>query len=517
MYRVLLADDEQVTRKYLSGLIDWESHGYIVVGIAHNGQQAFDMFCAHQPDIVITDIQMPLKDGLLFAQEIMEKNPQVYIIFLTAHEESEYAIKAINMGIKRYLLKYQIDAERLCNELMLANNALTERNAEVSSGIIKELGEMLVGRQSCNRLKDTLSELGFASTKGFLTVAASIDRHYRATGLVDDYQNARNALVRLLASKQKEAIKHCFCEVEYNRFVLLVQKQGGFSERELCTAVHFWLQDAASAFAKATTDTVSIAVDTHVVDAAALPAQAAQLFDLLSSSAFLGNNWQILTPCPSPTPLTHMGDIGTAIAKALTLLQDNQMHELKKLVYEIFEETTTQQMASELALSLLNEFLVSLRIHQLDYKSIYNYKERELSSYFAAKTRADYVEWFFCILAKAQPFIGVGYDMSLSPKIRMAISYIAANYSQKITLAQMAAYLQLSEGYFCYLFKKEMQKSFITYLNEYRVAKAEQLLRETPMKVYEVSAEVGFENFQYFSMIFRKFTGKSPSRYQRSD
>ena len=103
---------------------------------------------------------------------------------------------------------------------------------------------------------------------------------------------------------------------------------------------------------------------------------------------------------------------------------------------------------------------------------------------------------------------------SKSKYIEEAIAYLRAHYSEELTIADAAAAINLSEGYLSRLFKKETEYTFNNYLTLYRIHTAMRLLQDCHKKVYEVSEEVGFADMTYFSTLFKKFVGLTPSEYQ---
>jgi AraC-like DNA-binding protein len=99
-------------------------------------------------------------------------------------------------------------------------------------------------------------------------------------------------------------------------------------------------------------------------------------------------------------------------------------------------------------------------------------------------------------------------------RIKTAIQFIQANYGSKISTKDLAILLNLSEGYFCRLFKQLVKKTPIDYLNYYRVNKAIRLLEDTDKKVIDIAMEVGFDNFSYFIGTFKHYTTCTPAKYR---
>lgn len=99
-------------------------------------------------------------------------------------------------------------------------------------------------------------------------------------------------------------------------------------------------------------------------------------------------------------------------------------------------------------------------------------------------------------------------------KLKTALKYIQDNHSKKISTVDIAACVDMSEGHFCRVFKQYVKKTPVEYLNHYRITRAAKLLEETGMKVLEAAMEVGFDNLSYFTGLFKRHMGMTPSRYR---
>ncbi|MEG0542047.1 MAG: response regulator, partial [Angelakisella sp.] len=103
---------------------------------------------------------------------------------------------------------------------------------------------------------------------------------------------------------------------------------------------------------------------------------------------------------------------------------------------------------------------------------------------------------------------------SKSKYVEQAIGYMRENYARDLTVTEAAEFLGLSEGHLSRIFKKETDYTFMSYLTNYRIHMAMELLRDCRLKVYEVAAQVGYTDTAYFSNLFKKLVGVSPSEYQ---
>ena len=130
MYRVILAEDEELVRRALLATTDWESHGFAVVAAAKDGSEAFAQICAAKPDLVVTDIRMPMLDGISLVRMVREELPadeRPFFVILTAHGDFDYARQAVKLDVIDFLTKPLDDAE-LAATLDKARARLDERN-----------------------------------------------------------------------------------------------------------------------------------------------------------------------------------------------------------------------------------------------------------------------------------------------------------------------------------------------------------------------------------------------------
>lgn len=138
MYRILLADDEPIILSGLQSMLHWENYGCTVVGGARNGEQALKQIREYAPDIVICDINMPILSGLEVLSRCTEEFPEIVFIMLTNHEDFDMAREALRNQAVDYLLKIDLDEQKLARSVMLAIEARVKRGKLAQTGTSKE-------------------------------------------------------------------------------------------------------------------------------------------------------------------------------------------------------------------------------------------------------------------------------------------------------------------------------------------------------------------------------------------
>ena len=136
MYKVMLADDENLILQGLENIIEWEELGLEIVNKASNGQEAIDKFKENPVDIVVTDINMPQVTGLELLKELKKINSYVKFIILSGYDDFSYAKKAIELGVENYILK-PIDEEELEKTLKNTINKIKQEKEENKSSLGK--------------------------------------------------------------------------------------------------------------------------------------------------------------------------------------------------------------------------------------------------------------------------------------------------------------------------------------------------------------------------------------------
>lgn len=127
MLKLLIADDEPLVQIGLKSMLDWNQLGISVCGTASNGKQAYDLICQEHPDIVISDIKMPLMDGLELAGKCREEFGRVPVfIILTSYEDFQFAREAISLQAVDYLIKLELTPDSLRESIEKASRAVQE-------------------------------------------------------------------------------------------------------------------------------------------------------------------------------------------------------------------------------------------------------------------------------------------------------------------------------------------------------------------------------------------------------
>ena len=402
MYTVLLVDDEASVTESLQSSISWTSLGVEKVYIAANGKQALTYFQEHTIHLMITDIKMPVMDGLELLEQVRSQYPDTHCVLLTAFSEFEYARTALRLGVENYLLKpIQIEEVTDTIENAIDNMSINRENKDV---LFREnvLRRWLNGSISPDELSERASMLDI--------------NIYRGAYCVIGIQKVENA-VSLSSYGQK-----CIAQLEPTYECSYVWDNSG----------HFLIIVGGS----------EIEPDFFL----SIFEETAREFN-----------------------------IDAKLHLAVSNIADNSddLHILYQEVCNLLNQSDafTQSFIRKCSDSILT---ADALIPEIDYQS-------------------------------------------LSPIIKKAIDYIHKGYSDGVSIKEFCANHTMTTAYIGYLFKKETNVFFNNYLNNYRIAKAIEMLSNTSYKVSDIAAKTGFSSTSYFISSFRKITGVSPQKYREQN
>lgn len=504
MYRVLLVDDELLELEALKNYVDWEEMGIGQVSTARNGKAAWEKILAQEPDIVITDIQMPVMDGIALANRIYDLNRRIKILFLTGYDEVEYLKAAIRVGASDYILKpFGDDSIRL---------AIEKVKAEIEK-------ERLMQRS----MKEGESAL--------------IRRICTGAGNEKEQEEWQEKLMQFRKMEQD------------SDFYGLVQIYG-ISKGNLGLLVENKLSEIQAAWQDGRKLTVVIKGYVNIADASGrILLLLEQMTDTLYNGAYyvrripgreLAVAWKILESCEE-----HMFYERSGVLKEVKepdMWSEGSQAELDSGLLDSIHKRLTEnimagnrQAVEDAAEQLFNSFF-SNRISREGVLRCLDKLFYQVERYCMVERKREWIQASIHeVLVKAGCSATMGEvreavveclcgmaarsaaDCSDTTEyvVRKVKDYIHRNYAGQITAEDLAAQIHLTQNYIRTIFKEGTGKTVLEYLTEYRFEKACELFRETPLKVKEISVRVGYENVPYFCTLFTRIYGMTPNEYRK--
>ncbi|KIL42365.1 hypothetical protein SD70_02095 [Gordoniibacillus kamchatkensis] len=509
MFKVLLVDDEAMARTGLRHFFDWDSSGFKIVGEASNGQKALRWIEDQEVDILITDISMPVMDGLELTRWTRKVSPQTKIILLSSYNDFEFAREGIRLGASDYLLKPTLENENLSQALEKVTRQVIEEREK--NGILefrsKRLSEertllkWLAGESAADENIVTLSEV-------CRVVVCSLDskQQMKKDGIYMEIimEEAQNIFYRMF--KQGVAVRGAFDQIvlllpldENNKFISLLEK------------FKHGLQELGVSFTLGVSMPLSQPV--HVPEAYTQAVQAVErgFFQELGAIYYY-------------SPVLELRTMQSAVY--FKTLKDT----LKRYVsdgfrhkaYDCLQEITGQWMYGQSTVrEVMRQAQELLYLFHVLSPDTFQPVDR-LCTLNMLETAEEVKEWIFGIFAELwcekknaqQAEACFGENRIHQRVVAKAIEYIQAHYAEAISLRDVAKTVNMSKNYFSEVFKKVTGQNFVDYLIQLRLNRSKDLLQDSALKVYEVAEMSGFSDVKYFSKLFKKVMQISPTDYR---
>lgn len=515
--KVFLVDDEIAIRENLRNSFPWEEKGYQLVGEAPDGEMALPMLRDLNADILLTDIRMPFMDGMKLCEEVQRTMPWVERIILSGYDDFAYAQKAISLGVKEYLLKPvtateleaalnrvrgQIEEKRRDRENLTAlRERLSSGNQFLRDKLLASLFTDEGDPEDDTALLRQMRGLGINLIAGSYAV---IDIAFSAEG--EQRLACRNALSSL--AEMSGGGVHVCSAPKGARALVLGDNPEDTEERAYSfasSAVHLPEMEQVEGLLIAVGETVS---DFHEIRQSM---KSARHIRHLQSTESAGKR-KIVS--------------GTEIEGTRTPLSETELSPLyERLQYAAEEEVEpilteyTRSLDPALALGYLRvaALLTARRIIQ---EAEGNPREVLSDGQVEEALRADGEDGFHRLSELLRDAIAyrnrnrAGYG---DPIISRARAYLSQHYADpNLMLQDVAGEVHLSQSHFSTVFAQETGLTFTQYLTALRIGKAKELLEATEMRSSQIALEVGYNDSHYFSYLFKKTTGMTPSDYRRA-
>lgn len=519
--KLLIVDDEPITRDSLVALIPFKSLGIREVLTASNGRSAYQMATKSRPDIVLCDVRMPKMDGLELSRRLCEDFPEIKIIFISGYADKEYLKTAIALQAVGYAEK-PIDIEEIAQLLKKAMRQIEKDRAH---------------RAESERLMDARREVGALARQQILfelfcapTDPEAIRRRFGASFfdwpdrgvyaaaclkvLWPDPRNTQSieegarALMALAAQSFEsggfgaDGICGMLSPTQLGMAFRLI---GGDMAplRALLSALAQKVQDARPSLS------FNIGLSAPASNLDELPKRYADARGIAQWAEF-SEKGRFLACETGHAPLPR-SDAPDALESALTR---RAPAEARRLVLELTRGICAMDYADPRAVRHLYEQLLSVCLDRQAAHAEDAYVRMGLLGAFSGlRTLSELMRFLLSRIDALFPEIQI--PGNIHPKIAQAMALIQANLGNpSLSIPFMARRLDLTENYLCALYKKETGTTINRAIIDARIEYARRLLVRD-YKLYEVAAQAGFADPNYFSAVFKKYEGVSPTRYRR--
>lgn len=534
MYSVLIVDDDIFARTHLKSLIDWELLGFEIKGDVENGKEAMEFIKAYEPDLVITDMNMPVMDGVTLIRWIQSTHQEIVLIAISGYDDFNYVRSSLQGGAVDYVLKHQLTREHFERTMLSAKQRLESIETH---RIQKKDHELLQIKIEVERRREVLGTLILNESTELLSIDGGIKQYgfdYDLTNvmmiIIDldlpaDAMNNPESRMRKIGQLFEELIQNIlqqekgsyYFKINDSRIAVVMSNGSPYSLLKVYNDVYTLVQRIQSSLKRYLNMTACYAVSNIISkpnqlnDAyIRLCAYYEQRFIKGRDQIFMSNEFEVI----GQTEIT----LGYEEEKQLiTLLRNSNEEEIHQKIKEIFERLLTQRAERSQAM-IISRDLVRIILSVLKEKGIPETSvfDEDNSPYQAMESQGTLVDlqlWIQKSLsASIEQLKALRSDVGYSSLIQQAMNHIHKYYHEDISLYEVAEAVGVSPAHLSRLFKDECGTNYIKYLNEYRIEKAKVLLDEN-RSFKEVAQMTGFNHYNYFFKVFKDYTQMTPHEY----
>lgn len=544
MLKIFLAEDEVVVRETIKRMIPWEELGFELVGEAADGEMALPLLIRQQPDLLITDIKMPFMDGLTLARLAKKEIPGLKVVILSGYDDFNYAKQAIGIGVEDYLLK------------PITKNALIERLSEIRSryehektqkeyyekfqremqayekNSSRDFFEALVdGSMDMMEVYKRAEKLGLdivAEAYNVLIFTMNCDEDF--SGQRDEYSSWEAESLELLENffagyssamlfrsnifsygvllkGQRETIEEntraCVDEIRK-----ILSRQDGRRE---------WFLAVGQSVERLSQIQKSYHTASRAFSQRYLYDENILYYDEMETMEHPGG--QAETEDNAYLQKVDVNALNPAILQKF--LSNGLQEETENFVKDYFYAIGQEPMES---LVFRNYVILNVRFSVISFIKGLGCDTNEMESADTEEVLAESGKNMESAIAYAKKMISQAIeirDQNSGNKnrsiLRTAVDFIDSHYMEEdISLNTVANVANVSSNHFSALFSQNMGQTFIEYLTTLRMNKAKELLRCTGMRSSEIAGEIGYKDAHYFSYLFKKTQGMTPSDYRKA-
>ncbi|MFA9379432.1 MAG: response regulator [Acetanaerobacterium sp.] len=521
--KVILVDDEILARNLLRQCINWAEIGMEIVAEASDADEAMLLVEQHRPDVVFTDISMPVIDGLKLSKIILEHFPDTRIVVVTGFDDFEYAHTSIKMGISDFIVK-PINDEDVYKAAVKLRTQIERQRTEAQE--YRELRQQLLDnlpyirekfyneliRGEAQYTKEKISFLG-VPLKGECLQVAAIVCQAPSGRIVDDPTNLLSTM--RISNMARDFFKRSIVFLDTMSRIIVINGDEGIDLYEQSEQFDALVRESINC-------PVCIGLGCIKWDLSSVSISYQEALDALRYKMAAGKDEVVLYSnihLESRAKSDNLSELYDQIAFCIKSGLESGLEEGVEKCYETIDLTRRN---ADKSLRMMTMNIISL-CHKLladagcEAEDIYQEQFGVGSDIIMMDTLVDTKNYAKKILAKTVERISKLNKNTFSNMIGHIRSYVNSNYAQSsLSLTSVAHKFYLNPSYLSRSFKKETGVSFIEYITAVRMEKAQALLLETDKRAFEIAEIVGIPDANYFCSSFKKYSGISVSSFRKS-
>lgn len=535
MWKAVIIDDDRQVLRVMKKVIPWEKLGIVCVGEGTDGEKGLQLIMETEPDIVLTDIYMPIMNGMEMLQYSRENGFNGKVIILSGYSDFEYARSALRLNVHDYLSK-PVTIETIESVLTGVISKLEEekdiRNDQEDLTQKLEYYQSLYSNTWIKSIMMGIEDLAAVQLKKdslnlverkHIVIAVQINQNEeQGDTLKPDWASLRNIFRKMHIQSGYSALYNVeWVELSYYYSAILLSFDRNVDENSCMYFTKSIIGDFVNKLSNVTTESISVGIGRLKENWSEISNSTEEAI----RAAYFSSNEKIVScyeevvrneskipqlKLELQRPVQFYRELSEAIKhnqreSALKIVDDFVNGCIEKKSYLPYQ---WKMLCKELWIVLT----YSLYDNGLNLEEIFSVKE-----IFHQIDDVNHVEQFERWMCEKITFISYYQQMNDKENIRhkqavdYMIQYINEHYSENITLNELSEQVYISRNYLSQIFKKTTGLSFNHYVNKVRMEKAKYLILEGRFLIYEIAEKVGFKNTPYFSSLFKKYTGVNPT------
>lgn len=530
MFRVIIIDDEYLIRSLIRTSVDFQAHGFEIVGEAEDGQQALDLINVLVPDVMVLDINIPFLNGIEVARQVRMRFPAMKIIVLTGYGEFEYAQELIRIGVSDYVLK-PLQPELFSDVLSRVQDELTahstqrqsleklQREAAQHTDTLKVQALVETLERGTEGADAEVTQLALAlradlAAYPIVVLMISVDSAKR-TVIDRDHRQLLEQTLRFVAVRHFAHTVQPLCFFDSQARLIVItctesDNENGITER--CSGFLGTLSEQLDCEVRIGVSSLGTTFShIHRAYQEALYALEERFFLEMDTLIFYS---RLTKHVRSQAPLLLPNK-----DRILPSLRTGNRHMFISLLQALEAQAIAEHAAIDNVYAAYGEVVVEMMWYASENNLAPEVVFPDSINYIDAarvnETITDLTSWTLGVYDRLLELVMIKLNKRLNISVERAKTFIEENYSRcDLTIEEVAERLYINPSHLSKLFRRDMKCSMIEYLTHLRMMRAKEILDTHPtLPISEAARRAGYEDQFYFSKLFKKVFGLSPSRY----
>nr|WP_024836245.1 response regulator [Clostridium sp. 12(A)] len=533
LYSIILVDDEEEVRKSIIKKIEWQAAGFHVVGDAENGEDAMEKIEMLEPDVVLTDIRMPYMDGLQLAEKVRQRYPSMRVVIFSGYDDFEYAQRAIKLNVSEYILK-PVNVEELTSilkrikenlDLEIEEKRNLSRLREKYRKSLPIIREQFFNELVHKNLKKDLAEqklreydIPILGARKWMLAAIDVEEGdvVESLSLHSEEELIPISVMQIVREKLEGYCRFALFQSASEADMVVIT---ALDEDNSITGLTDVLGDICKETKRILKVPVTIGIGHSCEDISGIPKAYQSAVDALGYKAIAGNGSTIYINDMEPVGSGKLEFDSLTEGELISAIKFGPEEKIESSVKNIMEKMKTAKVHFRqqqiYMIGIFNSIIQMMQQYDLALEDIMGEELESMVLFDKLKKIEEFGQWLLRIAGKLNHLINQERDMTTRQVIQEAKQYILDNYQNPdLSVEMICRHLHMSPAYFSTVFKKETGQAYIAYLTEVRLNKAVELLNKTDDKTYIIASKVGYQEQNYFSYVFKKKFGVSPTRYR---